>query len=109
MASSKEYVDFILEQLSELGEVTVRAMMGEYVVYYRGKVVGGIYDDRFLVKPVQSARNYIPNATYALPYPGAKEMIFVEEIDNREFLCGLLMAMYEELPMPKTRKRKTGK
>ena len=63
MASSKDYLDFILEQLSELDDITYRAMMGEYIIYYRGKVVGGIYDDRFLVKPVKSAVTMMPEAS----------------------------------------------
>ena len=85
MASSKAYLDFILEQLSGLEEATYRAMMGEYILYYRGKIVGGIYDDRLLVKPVKSAVSYMPDARYELPYDGAKEMLLVEEVDDREF------------------------
>lgn len=81
-------------------------MMGEYIIYYRGKIVGGIYDGRFLVKPVKSAIKLMPNAEYELPYEGAKEMLQVDEIDNREFLAELLTGMYEELPAPKTRKKK---
>lgn len=106
MASSKEYLQFILEQLSELEEITYRAMMGEYIIYYRGKIVGGIYDDRLLVKPVKSAISLMPNATYELPYEGAKEMLLVEEIDSKEFLTGLFNAMYDELPTPKSKKKK---
>ena len=83
MSSSKEYLTFILEQLSELEDVSYKAMMGEYILYYRGKIVGGIYDDRLLVKPVKSAIDYMPNANYDVPYDGAKEMILVEAIDNR--------------------------
>ena len=75
MASSKEYLDFILEQVSELDNVSYKAMMGEFIIYYKGKIIGGIYDDRLLVKPVQSAINYMPNAVYELPYDGAKEII----------------------------------
>ena len=105
MASSKEYLDFILEQLSELEDVSYRAMMGEYILYYRGKVVGGIYDDRFLVKPTKSATTMMPNADMELPYEGAKEMLLVDDVDNREFLRELLDAMYEELPAPKKRKK----
>ncbi|MBO4682090.1 MAG: TfoX/Sxy family protein [Clostridiales bacterium] len=101
MASSKEYMDFVLEQLSLLDEITYRAMMGEYIIYYRGKIVGGIYDDRFLVKPTKSATALMPEATLELPYEGAKEMILVEEVDNREFLKELFEAMYPELPAPK--------
>lgn len=104
MASSKEYLDFILEQLSELDDVTYRAMMGEYIIYYRGKIVGGIYDDRLLVKPTKSAVAMMPNADMELPYEGAKEMLLVDDVDNRAFLRGLLEAMYEELPAPKKKK-----
>ena len=98
MSSSKEYLDFILEQLSELEEVTYRLMQGEYIVYYRGKIVSGIYDDRFLVKPVKSAIAYMPNAKYELPYDGAKEMLLVDDVDNKEYLTGLFNSMYKELP-----------
>lgn len=105
MASSKAYLDFILEQLSGLEEVTYRAMMGEYILYYRGKIVGGIYDDRLLVKPVKSAVSYMPDARYEMPYDGAKEMLLVEEVDDREFLTGLFEAMYEELLAPKVKKK----
>ena len=101
MASSREYLNFILDQLSELDEVTYRAMMGEYIIYYRGKVVGGIYDDRFLVKPTNSAVAMMTNAEMELPYEGAKEMLLVDDVDNKEFLTELLEAMYPELPAPK--------
>ena len=104
MASTKEYLDFILEQLSELDEITYRAMMGEYIIYYRGKVVGGIYDDRFLVKPVKSAMNMMPEAGLELPYEGAKEMLLVDNVENREFLRDLLEAMYNDLPAAKKKK-----
>ena len=102
MASSKEYVQFILEQCEGL---SARAMMGEYVVYYNGKVVGGIYDNRFLVKPTPSAKSFMPSAEYQLPYEGAREMLLVENIEDREFLSELFTAMYEELPEKKRRKR----
>lgn len=104
MASSKEYLDYILEQLSELEEITHRAMMGEYILYYRGKIVGGIYDDRLLVKPVKSAVSLMPDATYELPYEGAKEMLLVDDVDNKDFLTQLFNAMYDELPNPKKKK-----
>ena len=104
MASSKEYLDFILEQLSDLDEVSHRAMMGEYIIYYRGKVVGGIYDDRFLVKPTKSAAAMMPNADVELPYDRAKEMLLVDNVDNKDFLRELLEAMYAELPVPKKKK-----
>ena len=104
MASSKEYLDFVLEQLSELDEITHKTMMGEYILYYRGKIVGGIYDDRFFVKPTKSAIAMMPDASMELPYEGAKEMLLVDDIDNKEFLSKLLEAMYEELPAPKKKK-----
>ena len=106
MASSKEYLEFVLEQLSELEEITYRSMMGEFIIYYQGKIVGGIYDDRFLVKAVKSAISYMPSASYELPYEGGKEMLLVDDVDNKEFLTGLLNAMYEELPTPKMKKKK---
>ena len=106
MASSKEYLNFILEQLSDLEEITYRSMMGEYIVYYRGKIVGGIYDDRFLVKSVKSAIAYMPNAKYELPYDGAKEMLLVDDVDNKDYFAGLFNSMYDELPAPKPKKKK---
>ena len=106
MASSKEYLDFILEQLSELNDITYKAMMGEYIIYYQGKIVGGIYDDRFLVKSVKSASKLMPNAKYEVPYEGAKEMLLVDDVDNKEFLVELFNSMYEELPAPKVKKKK---
>ena len=106
MASSKEYLNFILEQLSGLEDITYRTMMGEYIIYYHGKIVGGIYDGRFLVKPVRSAIEYMPNAEYELPYDGAKEMLLVDDVDNKEYLTGLFNSMYDELPTPKPKKRK---
>ena len=105
MASTKEYRDFILEQLSELDEVSFRAMMGEYILYYRGRVFGGIYDDRLLVKPVPSAVKLMPDASMELPYDGAKEMILVDDVDNREFLCELVRSMWEDLPERKKKKQ----
>ena len=105
MASSKEYLEYMLEQLSDLNDISYRAMMGEYVIYYRGKVVGGIYDERFLVKPTQSAAAMMPDADMELPYEGAKEMLLVNNVENREFLRELLEAMYPELPVPKKKKK----
>jgi len=106
MASSKGYLDFISDQLSGLDEITYKAMMGEYIIYYRGRIVGGIYDDRFLVKPVKSALALMPDAEKELPYEGAKEMLLVEDVDNREFLTKLISSMYDELPAPKPKKKK---
>lgn len=104
MASSKEYLTFILEQLSDLEGISYRAMMGEYIIYYREKIVGGIYDDRLLVKPVKSAVSLMPNAIYELPYDGAKEMLLVDNVDNKDFLKKLFVAMYDELPAQKKKK-----
>lgn len=102
----QRYLEFILGQLSELEEITYRAMMGEFIIYYRGKIVGGIYDDRLLVKQVKSAISYMLTASYELPYEGAKEMLLVDEVDNKEFLTGLFDVMYDELPTPKPKKKK---
>jgi len=101
MASSKEYLDFIMDQLSPLDGVDAKKMMGEYVVYYRGKIIGGIYDNRFLVKPTPSAKAMMPDAGYEIPYDGAKEMLAPDRVDDGEFLRLLLNAMYDELPFPK--------
>ena len=108
MASSKDYLQFILEQLSDLGDISYRPMMGEYIIYYKGKIVGGIYDDRLLVKKTSSALELMPAAICELPYEGAKEMLSVDEVDSKEFLAKLFEAMYDELPSPK-RKNKTVK
>ncbi|MBR3148649.1 MAG: TfoX/Sxy family protein [Eubacterium sp.] len=104
MASNKEYLDYILDQLSDLEDITYRAMMGEYIIYYRGRIVGGIYDDRFLVKPVKAAAEMMPDAKTELPYEGAKEMLLVDDVDKREFLKELLEAMFPELPATKKKK-----
>ena len=104
MPSTKNYLDFIIEQLSHTDGITYRAMMGEYIIYCRGKVIGGIYDDRFLIKPVASAVEMMPDAAYELPYEGAKDMLLVDNIDDREFLKKLVEAVYEELPEPKKKK-----
>ena len=104
MTSSKEYLEYIMEQLSDLDDISYRAMMGEYIIYYRGKIVGGIYDDRFLIKPVKTAMEMMPDADMELPYEGAKEMLLVEDVENREFLKELFEAMYDELPARKKRK-----
>ena len=101
MASSKGYLDFIMEQLSELEEISSRKMMGEYIIYYRGKIIGGIYDDRFLVKDTESAREMIPDPVRELPYDGAKEMLLVRNLEDRDYLRRLVEAMYEDLPAPK--------
>ena len=104
MASTKEYLDFILEQLSELDGISFRAMMGEYILYYRGKIIGGIYDDRFLVKTTETASAMMPEAARESPYEGAKEMLLVDDVEDRDFLRALLKGMYPELPEPKKKK-----
>ena len=106
MASTKEYLDFVIEQLSGMDEISYRAMMGEYILYYRGRVFGGIYDNRLLVKPVPTAVKLMPDASMELPYDVAKEMILVDDVDNREFLCKLVESMWEELPERKRKNRK---
>ena len=106
MASSQSYLQFILDQLSGLQDISYRAMMGEFILYYRGKVIGGIYDDRLLVKPVKSAVAYVGNPIYELPYDGAKDMLLVDNVDDRAYLTGLFDAMVDELPTPKAKKKK---
>ena len=108
MASSKEYLHFILEQLSDLDAVSYRSMMGEFILYYHGKIVGGIYDDRLLVKKTRSALEFMPEAISELPYEGAKEMLLVDEIDSKAFLTKLFEAMYDELPLPKQKRKNNG-
>ena len=105
MASSREFLDFVLEQLSELNDITYKPMMGEFLIYYRGKLVGGIYDDRLLVKPIKAAVEYMPQAVYSLPYEGAKDMLLVDNLDDKEYLAGLFEAMFDDLPTPKTKKK----
>ena len=108
MASSKEYLHFILEQLSDLEAVSYRSMMGEFILYYRGKIVGGIYDDRLLVKKTRSALELMLEAICDLPYEGAKEMLLVNEVDSKVFLTKLFEAMYDELPVPKQKRKNRG-
>ena len=104
MASSKDYLDFILDQLSELNGITYRAMMGEYIIYYQGRVAGGIYDDRFLVKDTPACRKLMPDASFELPYDGGKPMILVDNVDDRAFLCSLFDAMLKDLSLPKKKR-----
>ncbi len=104
MATSKEYLKFITEQLSTLDGKTYRQMMGEYIIYYKGKIAAYLCDDRLLAKPVPSAVSMLPNAVYELPYEGAKDMILVEQVDDKLFLAELFCAMYDELPAPKKKK-----
>lgn len=104
MASSKQYLAFVMDQLSSLDDISYQKMMGEYIIYYQGKIVGGIYDNRFLVKPTKSAKELMPAAPLELPYEGAKEMLMVDNVDDRVFLNELLNAMIDELPAPKKRR-----
>ena len=108
MASSKEYLHFILEQLSDLESVSYRSMMGKFILYDRGKIIGGIYDDRLLVKKTTSALKLMPAAICDLPYEGAKEMLLVDEVDSKAFLTKLFKAMYDELPPPKRKNNGMG-
>ena len=105
MASGKEYLDFVLDQLSPLPDITYRAMMGEFILYDRGRIFGGIYDDRLLVKDVPAARKRMPDAVMELPYEGTKPMLLVEDVDSKEKLQELILAMYPELPEPKKRRK----
>ena len=105
MASTKDYLEYVLEQLSEAEEISYRAMMGEYILYCQGKVFGGIYDNRFLIKPTASAKRMLPDAPTELPYEGAKEMLLIEDMEDRELLRELIGAMVNELPAPKKRKK----
>ena len=105
MSSSKEYLNYILEQLNEADEISHRAMMGEYILYCRGKVIGGIYDDRFLIKPTEHAKKMMPKAAYELPYEGAKEMLLVDNVEDKAFLAQLVNGVADELPAPKKKKK----
>lgn len=107
MATRKEFLQFILDQLSALDTITCKAMMGEYILYYNGKIAAYVCDDRLLVKPVPAALRMLPDARREPPYEGAKEMLLVEELDDRAFLCALFCAMYPELPAPKPKKKQT--
>ena len=98
MATDKEYINFVLEQLSDLDNITHIKMMGEYIIYFRGKIAAYVCDDRFLVKPVDAAKKLLPDAIMEPPYDGAKDMILVDNIENKEFLTNLFIAMYPELP-----------
>lgn len=106
MATDKTYIQYIMDSLSMPDDISYRPMMGEYVVYYKQKVIGGIYNNRFLIKPVKSVQEMLPDAQYETPYEGAKDMVLVEEPENRDFLRTLFDAMYEELPFPKKRAKK---
>lgn len=109
MASNRDFLDFVLEQLSGLDGISYRAMMGEFIIYYKGRIPGGIYDDRLLVKPVKAAIEYMPEAKYELPYEGGSKMLLVTELEDKDFLAGLFNAMYDmydELPEPKKKKQR---
>lgn len=106
MSSSKEYLNFILDQLSDLDGITHRPMMGEYIIYYHGRIAAYICDDRLLAKPVDAAKKILPSAPLEPPYEGAKDMLLVEDVDNKELLTTLFQAMYEQLPEPKPKKPK---
>lgn len=105
MATSKDYINFISDQLSGLEGIVCRSMMGEYIIYYKGKIAAYVCDNRLLVKPVEAAKTYIPDGIYEPPYEGAKDMLLVENVDSAEYLRGLFEVIYEELPVPKKKKR----
>ena len=105
MPSAKEYLDFVLEQLSDLSDISYKSMMGEYIIYYQGKIIGGIYDNRLLIKPTKTAKIKMPDSPLEQPYENAKEMLLVENMDNREFLNDLLNSIIDELPAPKKRRK----
>ena len=105
MSSTNQDLEFVLDLLGELDNVAHRKMMGEYVLYYRGKVIGGIYDDRFLLKVTPASSRLLPEAPRAIPYEGAKEMLLVE-VEDRDVLRDVVDAMWEELPAPKKRNKK---
>ena len=105
MSSTNQYLDFVLDLLGELDDVAHRKMMGGYVLYYRGKVIGGIYDDRFLLKVTPASERLLPDAPRVTPYKGAKEMLLVE-VEDRDVLRDVVDAMWEELPAPKKRNKK---
>ena len=106
MATTKEYLNFILGQLSGLEDITYRQMMGEYIIYYKGKIAAEICDNRFLVKPVKSAVERVENAVFEPPYEGAKPMLLIDNVDDKDYLTGLFEAIYDELPAPKPKKKK---
>ncbi len=103
MASTKEYLDFVLEQLSSLEGIRVRPMMEEYVLYCEGKVIGGVYDDRLLLKAVPAAMRLLDEegleTVLERPYEGAKEMLLID-VDRRELLCRMAQTIAEHLPAP---------
>jgi len=109
MSTSRSFLDYILDQLSGLEGITHRMMMGEYIIYYRGRIAAYVCDDRLLVKPVDAAAKLLPNAVYEPPYAGAKDMLLVDDIDNRELLSTLFEAMYDELPEPKPKNSRKNK
>ena len=105
MASNIDFLDYVLEQLSDLDDISYRAMMGEFIIYYRDKIIGGIYDNRFLIKPTKTALDMMSYAQKQLPYEGAKEMLVVDDIENKQLLCEMIEKMYDELPAVKKRKK----
>ena len=106
MASDKNFLDYVLDQLSALDGVTYRAMMGEYILYYNGRIFGGIYDNRLLIKPVPAALRLISDVRYVEPYEGTKPMIITDIVDNSDAFCNLVRQMYDELPEVKSKKKK---
>lgn len=106
MSSSPQYLQFVLEQLSDLPSISCRPMMGEYILYYQDKIIGGIYDNRLLIKPVKSALSLLKAAVYETPYPGAKQMLLIQQLEDKDFLTSLIKTIYDDLPTPKPKKKK---
>lgn len=104
MPTSKNYINFILEQLSDINQISCKQMIGEYIIYHNEKIAAYVCDDRLLVKPVKSAVSLMPDAKYEPPYDGAKDMLLVDNIDDKSFLTMLFNSMYDELSAPKKRK-----
>lgn len=97
MATTKDYLQYILDQISDLDNITYRQMMGEYILYYNWKIIWWIYDNRLLLKPTNKVKELINNLEMQIPYPWAKEMIYVDNVDNSDYLKELINKTYNEL------------
>ena len=106
MATDKEFIDFVLEQLSALDDITCKSMMGEYIIYYRGRIAAYVCDNRLLIKPVEKAKELMPSAELQPPYEGAKPMLLADNVDDRDFLTNLFNEIFDQLPIPKPKKKK---
>jgi TfoX/Sxy family transcriptional regulator of competence genes len=110
MASDKSFVEFVVDQIENAGNIRSRAMFGEYAVYCNNKVVGLICDNKLFIKPTEAGRKFIGNVVEAPPYPGAKNSFLIEEkIEDHEWLSELVRITVDELPEPKPKKKKNKK